>query len=268
MLPYSLSTTLNGMSVHQKLMQARIALQGKELKKSGKNKFAGYNYFELGDFLPIVQEIFLNLKLAGIVSYGSDTASLVIVDCENSEDTILITSPMSSAALKGAHEIQNLGAVQTYLRRYLWVTAMEIVEHDALDAVLGSDDESVGGRGRTSTRRPPAAAPAASPERSSSASSSESAGERLKNKLMNLGITSYGIKTVLAITESDSIEEIPENKAVALFKAITEQHIKSFNEGKNSKGTQIIDPPAKDTLSARNSIDELSSAAEEAFGDD
>ena len=44
---------------------------------------------------------------------------------------------MSSAALKGCHEVQNLGAVQTYLRRYLWVAALEIVEHDALDATTG-----------------------------------------------------------------------------------------------------------------------------------
>jgi hypothetical protein len=35
--------------------------------------------------------------------------------------------------------VQNLGAVQTYIRRYLWVTAMEIVEHDALDATTGND---------------------------------------------------------------------------------------------------------------------------------
>jgi len=27
--------------------------------------------------------------------------------------------------------------VQTYLRRYLWVAALEIVEHDALDATTG-----------------------------------------------------------------------------------------------------------------------------------
>jgi hypothetical protein len=45
---------------------------------------------------------------------------------------------MSRAELKGCHEVQNLGAVQTYLRRYLWTTAMEIVEHDALDATTGS----------------------------------------------------------------------------------------------------------------------------------
>jgi hypothetical protein len=56
---------------------------------------------------------------------------------------IHINSPMSSAALKGCHEVQNLGAVQTYLRRYLWVTAMEIVEHDALDATTGSEAPSL-----------------------------------------------------------------------------------------------------------------------------
>jgi hypothetical protein len=47
---------------------------------------------------------------------------------------------MSTAELKGCHAIQNLGAVQTYLRRYLWVAAMEIVEHDSLDATTGKDD--------------------------------------------------------------------------------------------------------------------------------
>ena len=42
---------------------------------------------------------------------------------------------MALAALKGCHPVQNLGASQTYLRRYLWTTAMGIVEHDALDSV-------------------------------------------------------------------------------------------------------------------------------------
>jgi hypothetical protein len=46
--------------------------------------------------------------------------------------------PMSSAALKGCHEVQNLGAVQTYLRRYLWTNAFEIVEHDAIDSSAGA----------------------------------------------------------------------------------------------------------------------------------
>lgn len=127
------------MNVYEKLMKARIELQSKKLKKSGKNSYAGYQYFELGDFLPQVMEIFDSLKLAGIVSYASDTCTLTIVNAEKPEERILVSTPMSSANLKGAHDIQNLGAVQTYTRRYLWVTAMEIVEHDALDATLGKD---------------------------------------------------------------------------------------------------------------------------------
>lgn len=245
------------MSVHQKLMQARIALQGKKLSKSGKNKFAGYNYFELGDFLPTVQEIFLSLGLSGVVSYGKDEATLTISDCSNSEDCIVISSPMSSAALKGAHEIQNLGAVQTYLRRYLWVTAMEIVEHDALDATLGDDSSS------TSSVRSEAPA-----RRRSTPSGDGSVVSKLQEKLKELGITGHGVKTVLALTESKSIEGIPENKALALLKAVGADHVKMFNLGKNSKGAQVIDEPVPDQIVASDGIDKLAKAADEAFGDD
>lgn len=121
------------MSVLKKLMEARIKLQSTKIEKTGNNKFAGYKYMQLDDFLPATQEIFNGLGLCGIVSFGVDLATLTITDTDNGE-CIVIGSPMSTCALKGAHEIQNLGAVQTYLRRYLWVTAMEIVEHDALDS--------------------------------------------------------------------------------------------------------------------------------------
>jgi hypothetical protein len=121
------------MSVHKKLMQARIELQGTQLKKSGLNKFAGYSYFELGDFLPTIQFIFHKVGLCGVVSYTAEMATLTIVDTEDGT-VLLITSPMADAQLKGTHPIQNLGAVETYQRRYLWMTAMEIVEHDVFDS--------------------------------------------------------------------------------------------------------------------------------------
>ena len=120
------------MTVHRKLMEARIRLQKTELKKSGHNKFANYYYFELADFIPAVQQIFYDVKLCGIVSYKADIAELAIYDTEDGSVAV-ITSPMSEASLKGVHPIQNLGAVETYQRRYLWMTAMEIVEHDRLD---------------------------------------------------------------------------------------------------------------------------------------
>jgi hypothetical protein len=126
------------MSVYKKLQDARIKLQNTELRKSGHNKFAGYKYFELGDFLPAIQNICSDIGLCGVISFNHDMAFLQITDVEDGT-SIMFTSPMSSAALKGCHDVQNLGAVQTYLRRYLWVNAFEISEHDALDAVMGSD---------------------------------------------------------------------------------------------------------------------------------
>ena len=126
------------MSVYVKLMQARIKLQGMELKKSGENRFAGYKYFELGDFLPQTQQIFHDLNLCSVVSFKPDFATLDIIDTEDGT-MISITSPMAEAQLKGAHPIQNLGAVESYQRRYLWMAAMEIVEHDVIDATASSD---------------------------------------------------------------------------------------------------------------------------------
>ena len=124
------------MSVYKKLQQARLALQNTKLSKSGKNKFAGYEYFELGDFLPQIQKICADVGLCGVVSFNAEMAYLTIHDTET-DGFVTFTSPMSSAALKGCHDVQNLGAVQTYLRRYLWTNAFEIVEHDALDATTG-----------------------------------------------------------------------------------------------------------------------------------
>lgn len=128
------------MSVLAKLNDARIRFHSTEIKKSGHNKFAGYYYFELADFIVPALKICNDLKLSAVVSYGADLASMTLTDLEDGS-TFVITSPMSSAALKGCHDVQNLGAVQTYLRRYLWVAALEIVEHDALDSTTGKEEK-------------------------------------------------------------------------------------------------------------------------------
>ena len=121
------------MSAHKKLMLARVKLQSTEMKKSGLNKFAGYSYFELGDFIPHIQTIFNEVGLCGVVSFDTIQATLCITDTEDGSQ-IVVTSPMAEANLKGAHPIQNLGAVLSYQRRYLWMAAMEIVEHDIIDS--------------------------------------------------------------------------------------------------------------------------------------
>ena len=121
------------MTIYTKLNAARKEFHTLQLKKTGLNKFAGYYYFELSDFLIPALETFDKHGLCAFVSFGKELATLKVVDVEDGT-SIELTSPMAEANLKGCHPIQNLGAVETYTRRYLWVAALEIVEHDALDS--------------------------------------------------------------------------------------------------------------------------------------
>jgi hypothetical protein len=125
------------MNVYQKLNEARDRFHQAPLKKTGKNSFAGYSYFELGDFVVPALEIFKQVGLTSVISFKQDEAMMQIINTDKPDEMIVISTPMSEASLKGCHPVQNLGAVQTYLRRYLWVAAMEIVEHDALDSTTG-----------------------------------------------------------------------------------------------------------------------------------
>jgi ERF superfamily len=121
------------MKVYQRLNEARNQFHKLKLKKTGLNKFAGYQYFELSDFLIPALEVFKENGLCAFISFGEALATMTIVDIADGS-SIQLTSPMAEAQLKGCHPIQNLGAVETYTRRYLWVAALEIVEHDAIDS--------------------------------------------------------------------------------------------------------------------------------------
>jgi len=121
--------------IYKKLNDARIKFHKLSLRKTGHNKFSDYHYFELADFLIPAIQVFDLEGLCAVISFTKETATMTIYDVEKPQDQIVITSPMGTANLKGCHEVQNIGAVETYQRRYLWMSALEIVEHDALDRV-------------------------------------------------------------------------------------------------------------------------------------
>lgn len=125
--------------IYEKLQKARVALQNKKLKKSGKNNYAGFTYYELSDFLPSVNEIFDELKLCSNFSLKENEATLTVYDWEdNTSETF--TTPAESLELKGCTRIQALGGVHTYLKRYLYLNALEIVEADMLDPQTGKPE--------------------------------------------------------------------------------------------------------------------------------
>ena len=121
------------MSVYKKLQEARALLHKTPLNKSGKNKFAGFNYFELGDFIPQVTEIFNKIGLCGVVSFTVDTAYLTVHETEG-DGIITFTSPLVYAENAKGQAIQSLGSTHTYFRRYLWLLCMDVLENDNIDA--------------------------------------------------------------------------------------------------------------------------------------
>jgi hypothetical protein len=122
------------MSVYKKLQEARVILHKTQLNKSGKNKFAGFSYFELADFIPQITEIFNKLGLCGIVSFTAETAYLTVHETEG-DGFVTFTSPLVMAENAKGQAIQSLGSTHTYFRRYLWLMCMEIIENDVIDAV-------------------------------------------------------------------------------------------------------------------------------------
>lgn len=120
------------MTVYKKLQAARHELSKANLKKTGHNSYGGWFYYELGDFIPTVHKLFDAVGLCGVVTFG-ETATLTIYDAE-SDGKIEFSTPIVYAEAAKGQPIQMLGSTHTYLRRYLWLMAMEIVESDAVDA--------------------------------------------------------------------------------------------------------------------------------------
>lgn len=123
------------MNIYEKLADARVRFKGVGVKKSGKNEYTNKPYFELADITPHINVLGRELGFVCLVTFTETEARLVMRDTEKDE-SITFTSPMSKASLKGCHEVQNLGAVQTYIKRYLYQHTFEIIEEDVLDSTV------------------------------------------------------------------------------------------------------------------------------------
>jgi len=130
------------MNIYEKLNAARLQIAEKGLSKTGNNTFAGFKYFELSEILPVVNKVNNELNLFSAFSFLRDTATLEIVNAEKPEEKVTFSFAYSpdGAKLKACHQIQNEGAVQTYIKRYLYQNAYEIAEADQLDASVGRDE--------------------------------------------------------------------------------------------------------------------------------
>lgn len=132
-------------NVYQKLIEAREKLLG-NVKQTGKNMNLAYKYFELADIVPAITPIFKELGLIAIDNFTADVATLTIVNCDNPEEKIDFSAPfnqiapiVSNAGKQVTNDMQALGSSITYMRRYLYFLALDIVVADDIEPTVNKD---------------------------------------------------------------------------------------------------------------------------------
>lgn len=133
------------LNIYQKLQKARRVLGEMKLKKTGKNTYSNFTYYELSDFLPAINKINEEIGLMTFFEIkkdesGSETAFLDIINSDIPTEVVTFRSETADVEIGkkkdgtgGAEKIQNIGGKQTYLRRYLMIMAYEISETDEVD---------------------------------------------------------------------------------------------------------------------------------------
>lgn len=131
---FTVNEDFSAMNVYKKIQAVRVAFQNKNIKQSGVNKFANYKYFELGDITPVLNNLLLDYGLTSFITFTNEMATLTVVNCDNPSEQVVFTSPMRTVEMKGCNNIQALGGIETYQRRYLYMIAFDIVETDLFEA--------------------------------------------------------------------------------------------------------------------------------------
>ncbi len=133
-------------SLNEIIISIRVKLQNAKLKKSGKNKFAGFDYFELADFLPKLNELMLE---EGVNDRFYIKDNYAILEIQKGEEINTYTMPFvlfdtpinikqdsktgEVREVKSMQDIQYLGALNTYYKRYLYLNAFGITDGEVID---------------------------------------------------------------------------------------------------------------------------------------
>ncbi len=141
------TTTTKPGNVYQKLIQARLTFMEGGVEKTGKNMFMSFMYFELEDIVPRATKIFNDIGLLPVVKFEDGQAKMDVINTDNPDEVVTFTAPFdkiepiisNNKGTKATNSMQALGASITYMRRYLYMIALDICEADEIDGHLGEE---------------------------------------------------------------------------------------------------------------------------------
>lgn len=140
-------------NLNESIISIRVKLQNSKLKKSGKNKFAGFDYFELKDFLPKLNELMLEEGVNDLFTIDEEQVTLTLIKGEERQTYKMpftrFDTPLTFKKDKAGNfikdkndewlqvpsmqDIQYLGALNTYYKRYLYLNAFGITDGEVID---------------------------------------------------------------------------------------------------------------------------------------
>lgn len=139
-------------TLNKSIMAIRVALQKANLKKTGKNTFSNFDYYQLEDFLPKLNELMLQEEVNDIFTIEDDEyreyAKLTLIKGEEKQEYkipfTLFETPLNwkfnktindVEQVKSMQDIQYLGALNTYYKRYLYINAFGITDGEIIDGM-------------------------------------------------------------------------------------------------------------------------------------
>ena len=156
-------------TLYGKLKQIKVELRKVINTKSGYNIHNKFKYYQLEDFLPQILEAFSRYNIYNEYSIDTDLeiveertdfdgdgtphksvtkrpveyAYLYLKNLDNEDDEMVYRLKTAEASVYGAAAIQNLGAKITYMKRYIYMSLLDIVEPDAVDAAPQGETQTV-----------------------------------------------------------------------------------------------------------------------------
>ena len=128
-------------NIYEKLIEARRRFQEANVKKTGKNRYAEFKYFTLEDIVPAKTQIFNDLGLVDVVTFEADRAYLDLYSVSDLSDPIRFASPTAPDESLIKNPIQKVGAIETYVRRYLYMLMLDIIEIDLIEETTDKDED-------------------------------------------------------------------------------------------------------------------------------
>lgn len=129
-------------SITEDLQDIRDKLSKMDIKKSGYNGFGKFNYFELKDFLPQATHLMNEKHICPVfnIAVGANGIEYAVLTLMRGPEVLEFRVPTADPN-NSNNPIQNLGSKITYLRRYLYLICLDLVENDTVDALAGSGND-------------------------------------------------------------------------------------------------------------------------------